>query len=56
MLIGGEISKRGSVRQEIDIPAQLFLNEVALRGVSIRYRIEYIESAGEEVLAAAQES
>ncbi len=56
MLIGGEISKRGSVRQEVDIPAQLFLNEMASRGVSVSYRIEYVESVGEEVLAAAQES
>ena len=35
MLIGGEISKRGGVRQEIDIPAQLFLDEMASREVRL---------------------
>ena len=41
MLIGGEISKRGGVRQEIDIPAQLFLKEMALREVrdSLPHRV-----------------
>src|ERR1039458_2179131 len=43
MLIGGEISKRGTVRQEVDIPAQLFLNEMALRDVVISYRIESVK-------------
>ncbi len=54
MLISGEISKRGGVRQEVDIPAQLFLNEMALREVVIHYRIESVEKLREEVLAAAQ--
>jgi lysine 6-dehydrogenase len=56
MLIGGEISKRGAVRQEVNIPAQLFLNEMALREVLIGYRIESVGELREEVLAAAQES
>ncbi len=56
MLIGGEISKRGGVRQELDIPAQLFLQEMASREVVIRYRIESVEELREEALAAAQEN
>jgi lysine 6-dehydrogenase len=56
MLIGGEVSKRGAVRQEVDIPAQLFLSEIALREVAISYRIEAGGELREEALAAAQES
>jgi saccharopine dehydrogenase-like NADP-dependent oxidoreductase len=56
MLIGGGISQRGAVRQEVDVPAQLFLNEMALRGVVISYRIESVQELPEEVLAAAQEN
>jgi hypothetical protein len=44
------------VRQEVDVPAQLFLNEMALRGVVISYRIESVQELPEEVLAAAQEN
>jgi lysine 6-dehydrogenase len=40
MLIGGEIPKHGGIRQETDVPAQLFLNEVARRDLLIHYRIE----------------
>jgi saccharopine dehydrogenase-like NADP-dependent oxidoreductase len=47
MLIAGEISKLGSVRQEVDVPTQLFLNEMALREVVIHYRIESIEALRE---------
>ncbi len=54
MLIAGEISKRGAVRQEVDVPAQLFLSEMALREVAIRYRIESLEELREEVLAARE--
>jgi lysine 6-dehydrogenase len=53
MLISGEISKRGGIRQEIDVPAQLFLSEMAQRGLHINYRIEQIQECGEEALAAA---
>lgn len=56
MLIGSEISQRGAVRQEVDIPAQLFLHEMALRDVVIRYRIESVEELREEALAATQEN
>jgi saccharopine dehydrogenase-like NADP-dependent oxidoreductase len=56
MLIGGEISQRGVVRQEVNIPAQLFLNEMALRDVVISYRIESVQELREEVLATAQEN
>ncbi len=40
MLSMAEIAKRGGVRQEVDVPAQLFLNEMAQRGITINYRIE----------------
>ncbi len=56
MLVSGEICKRGAVRQEVEIPAQLFLNEMALRDVVISYRIESVEELCEEALAAAQEN
>jgi hypothetical protein len=55
-LISGEISQRGGVHQEVDIPAQLFLNAMALREVVIRYRIELVEELREEALTAAQEN
>jgi lysine 6-dehydrogenase len=53
MLISGQIAKRGGIHQEIDVPAQLFLNEMAHRGVAINYRIESVEEFHEEALAAA---
>ncbi|HWR35550.1 MAG TPA: saccharopine dehydrogenase C-terminal domain-containing protein [Clostridia bacterium] len=37
MLASGEIEKRGAVLQERDVPAQLFLNEMAARGIEIAY-------------------
>ena len=52
MLIAGEIQKRGCIRQETDVPAQLFLHEMARRDVAIRYRIESTQSFLEEALAA----
>jgi lysine 6-dehydrogenase len=57
MLIDGRVSKRGGVRQEVDVPAQLFLNEMAQRGITINYRIQSAEDARQAALtAAAQES
>jgi lysine 6-dehydrogenase len=53
MLISGEITKRGGVHQEIDVPAQLFLNEMAKRGITINYRIESAAELPEPALAAA---
>jgi len=53
MLVGGQIGKRGGIRQEIDIPAQVFLNEMARRGIAINYRIESAQELREETLAAA---
>ncbi|MGB8885897.1 MAG: saccharopine dehydrogenase C-terminal domain-containing protein [Candidatus Korobacteraceae bacterium] len=52
MLIGGEIAKRGGIRQETDVPAQLFLNEMARREVVINYRIESKQEFFQEALAA----
>jgi lysine 6-dehydrogenase len=57
MLIDGQITKRGGVRQEIDVPAQLFLNEMAQRGIAINYRIETAQESRPAALAATvQES
>jgi lysine 6-dehydrogenase len=53
MLISGDIAKRGGIRQEVDVPAQLFLHEMAQRKVEINYRIESVQELREEVLAAA---
>jgi lysine 6-dehydrogenase len=52
MLIAGEIAKRGGIRQEMDVPAQLFLNEMARREVEINYRIESTQEFPCEALAA----
>jgi len=48
MLVGGEITKRGGVRQEIDVPAQLFLSEMERRGIRINYRIASVQEFREE--------
>lgn len=53
MLISGQIAKRGGIHQEIDVPAQLFLNEMTRRGVAINYRIETAQELPQEALAAA---
>ncbi|HUI85187.1 MAG TPA: saccharopine dehydrogenase C-terminal domain-containing protein [Candidatus Binatia bacterium] len=54
MLISGEITRRGGIRQEIDVPAQLFLTEMAKRGIAINYRIETVGELREEALAAQE--
>jgi lysine 6-dehydrogenase len=38
MLARGDISKRGAVRQERDVPAALFLKALSSRGLRIRYQ------------------
>ncbi len=53
MLIGEKIAKRGGIHQEIDVPAQLFLNEMTQRGIAINYRIETVQEFRQEALAAA---
>jgi lysine 6-dehydrogenase len=40
MLTSGAISKRGGVLQELDVPADLFLEEVEKRGIRIDYTME----------------
>ena len=40
MMANGEITKRGAVLQERDVPAQQFLNEMAARGVELIYSLE----------------
>ena len=57
MMIDGRISKRGGVRQELDVPAQLFLNEMAQRGITINYRIQSADGSNQTAMAAtAQEN
>src|SRR5437868_1971318 len=40
MLASGAIAKRGGVLQERDVPADLFLDEMAKRGIRIEYEVE----------------
>ena len=56
MLIDGQITKRGGVRQEIDVPAQPFLNEMAQRGITIDYRTGSVQDSRAAALAAVQEN
>lgn len=37
MMASGEISKRGAILQELDVPAREFLDAMAARGIEIRY-------------------
>jgi lysine 6-dehydrogenase len=37
MLASGEMSKRGGIRQELDVPAESFLNAMHARGIEIAY-------------------
>jgi len=40
MLASGAITKRGSVLQERDVPADLFLDEMSQRGIHVQYNVE----------------
>ena len=40
MLASGAIRKRGSVLQERDVPANLFLNEIEKRGIKVQYAVQ----------------
>ena len=40
MLASGAIEKRGGIRQEVDVPAQAFLDEMAARGVHAEFSDE----------------
>jgi saccharopine dehydrogenase-like NADP-dependent oxidoreductase len=40
MMVSGAITKRGGVLQERDVPADLFLDEMAQRGIRIDYAVE----------------
>jgi lysine 6-dehydrogenase len=40
MLASGAVDKRGAVLQERDIPADMFLDEMAKRGIKIEYSLE----------------
>ena len=37
MITSGAIAKRGGIRQELDVPADIFLREMSGRGVKIRF-------------------
>jgi lysine 6-dehydrogenase len=37
MIANGAISKRGGIRQEVDVPADMFLREMSGRGIRIRF-------------------
>lgn len=37
MMASGVIAKRGGIRQELDVPADIFLREMSRRGVKIRF-------------------
>jgi lysine 6-dehydrogenase len=37
MMVSGVITKRGGIRQEIDVPADIFLREMSRRGIKIRF-------------------
>lgn len=37
MMVSGVISKRGGIRQELDVPTDVFLREMSRRGVRIRF-------------------
>ena len=37
MITSGAIAKRGAIRQELDVPADIFLREMSRRGVRIRF-------------------
>ena len=43
MMVNGEISKRGDVLQERDVPAERFLEEMAARDLEIAYNVEGAE-------------
>jgi lysine 6-dehydrogenase len=40
MMCSGAVEKRGAVLQERDIPAALFLDEIAQRGIRIEYKVD----------------
>src|ERR1700739_5130550 len=40
MLASGAIGKRGSVLQERDVPADMFLDEMTKRGIKIEYALQ----------------
>ena len=38
MMASGEITKRGGIKQESDVPAQKFLAEMKKRGIAIEHK------------------
>jgi saccharopine dehydrogenase-like NADP-dependent oxidoreductase len=37
MMVNGIIAHRGSIRQELDVPTDVFLREISRRGIKIRF-------------------
>lgn len=42
MMVAGEISKRGGVRQELDVPAEHFIDEMRKRSIEIKFSTESV--------------
>jgi lysine 6-dehydrogenase len=40
MMVSGEITKRGGVHQELDVPADQFIDELTKRGIEVRFSTE----------------
>jgi lysine 6-dehydrogenase len=45
MLASGEITKRGAIRQETDVPAEQFINAMRQRGLTIDYSLKSLDEA-----------
>ncbi len=48
MMASATIPKRGAIRQELDVPPDLFLREMAARGINIRYDETGSSSRGQQ--------
>jgi lysine 6-dehydrogenase len=45
MLASGEIAKRGAIRQEVDVPADRFIDAMQERGIQVEYSVQTLEEA-----------
>jgi hypothetical protein len=44
MIASGAIKKRGAIKQELDVPADLFLKEMSRRGIKIAFSDSHAKS------------
>jgi hypothetical protein len=44
MLASGVIKKRGAIKQELDVPADVFLKEMGRRGIKIAFSDSHTKS------------